>query len=344
MPTTEGKMRSVRHIPEAELHAYLDQALSRSQCVEIERHLADCMACQSHRDGIAALRDQTTALLARIGPPLILPPPYASLQARFAERSRLRRRWIVNGARAASIAGAVALGWALNGDSAKAPPSAAGTHATLTVLPASSQGRDLAREVTIPTATAMITPHSHRPRLMRVERRGTEPAATWGFSHAVETDPSALSPVRSLAPVTMQVAMEASDFSAQPVSAPPELSGLWRTVIPDSIPGARGSDLPLVPGLTVLQMRVQPGQGAEDGEVTAVDQVLESGEMIRTIAGPASRVGTLVDDPAQNSDGRLRGDGRVTVTIRQGDRMVAVTGPSDALGSLLSRVNTRRRY
>ena len=43
----------MRHIPEEELHAYLDQALSRSQCVEIESHLAACPSCQSLRDGIA---------------------------------------------------------------------------------------------------------------------------------------------------------------------------------------------------------------------------------------------------------------------------------------------------
>ena len=54
----------MRHIPEDELHAYLDQALSRSQCVEIESHLARCPACQAERDAIAALRDRTTGLLA----------------------------------------------------------------------------------------------------------------------------------------------------------------------------------------------------------------------------------------------------------------------------------------
>jgi anti-sigma factor RsiW len=48
----------MRHIPEDELHAYLDQALSRSQCVEIESHLAGCPSCRATRDGIAALRDR----------------------------------------------------------------------------------------------------------------------------------------------------------------------------------------------------------------------------------------------------------------------------------------------
>ena len=37
----------MRHIPEDELHAYLDQGLSRSQCVEIESHLAACASCQA---------------------------------------------------------------------------------------------------------------------------------------------------------------------------------------------------------------------------------------------------------------------------------------------------------
>ena len=46
------------HIPEDELHAYLDQALSRSQAVEIECHLAECRRCQVERDRAAAVRDR----------------------------------------------------------------------------------------------------------------------------------------------------------------------------------------------------------------------------------------------------------------------------------------------
>ncbi|MBL8988991.1 MAG: zf-HC2 domain-containing protein, partial [Gemmatimonadetes bacterium] len=64
-----------RHIPEDELHAYLDQALSRSQCVEIECHLAECRRCQIERDRAAAVRDRTTALLAESAPRRIHAPP-----------------------------------------------------------------------------------------------------------------------------------------------------------------------------------------------------------------------------------------------------------------------------
>lgn len=335
-------MRTVRHIPEDELHAYLDQALSRSQCVEIERHLDECHPCQGMRDDIAALRDRTTALLARVGPPTIVAPPYAVLQARHAERRDLLVRRLANGAWAASVIGAALLGWTMNRPK-PALPQFAQTRPTPT-LPST-----LPAPATAPATATLAAAHPSKPsprgsasRLVRIRRDEAESAASWGFAQAVETDPSTIAAALTEQPVSLSpVSYEVPDFSAQPVSAAPELAGLWRTVVPDSVGGIRSGDIPLVSGLSVVQMRVQPGHG--EGDVTAVDQALESGELIRTIAGPAGRVGALVEqnnelDPQTDAAGS-----RVTVTIRQGDRMVAVTGPSEALGSLLSRVN-RRRY
>ena len=83
---------AMRHIPEEELHAYLDQGLSRSQCVEIESHLAACPACQSERDSIAALRDRTTALLAKLAPPRGFPPTFETLQRRAQVQASAHRR------------------------------------------------------------------------------------------------------------------------------------------------------------------------------------------------------------------------------------------------------------
>src|SRR2546422_11766662 len=84
---------STRHIPEDELHAYLDQALSRSQCVEIETHLAECGHCRDERDTIAGLRDRTTALLATLSPrALILPPPFELLAERRS-LAAMRAEW-----------------------------------------------------------------------------------------------------------------------------------------------------------------------------------------------------------------------------------------------------------
>ena len=77
----------MRHVPEEELHPYLDQALSRSQCVEIETHLAECGHCRDQRDNIAALRDRTTAILGQLTPRnLIIPPPYEALAERLSKR------------------------------------------------------------------------------------------------------------------------------------------------------------------------------------------------------------------------------------------------------------------
>src|SRR3954453_9168834 len=101
----------MRHIPEDELHAYLDQGLSRSQCVEIESHLASCPPCQGARDGIAALRDRTTALLSKLAPPRGFPPAFETLQARAAVAASTRRRRVQLGAWAASLVAAIGLGW-----------------------------------------------------------------------------------------------------------------------------------------------------------------------------------------------------------------------------------------
>ena len=101
----------MRHVPEAELACLSDQALSRSQCIEIETHLAACFRCQQERDAIAALRDRTTALLATAAPRRIPPLPYAVLAARAQTR---RQRWWQRSAMwAASIAGAAIAGWGL---------------------------------------------------------------------------------------------------------------------------------------------------------------------------------------------------------------------------------------
>ena len=113
------------HIPEDELHAYLDQALSRSQCAEIERHLAHCPACQRTRDSIVYLRDRTTALLATLSPARRIPPAYEVLEERSrqvgARRSRrYRLGW------AAALVAAVGLGFAGSEWQRSTAPASAG--------------------------------------------------------------------------------------------------------------------------------------------------------------------------------------------------------------------------
>jgi len=345
----------VRHIPEDEIHAYLDQALSRSQCVEIERHLARCNRCQGERDGIAALRDRTTALLARIGPPPIIPPAFETIMARAASRAARRWRWIRVGSWAASIGGVLFLGWWMSGRLFVVEPRAG-----IAVAPAVASAHDSPRVETVPASVRAETPVRHTPKatvqrpaprqLVRASHPvGDEAPAANDFALATETDPQPAynASLNENLTVGGTPPIELSDLAAQPVGDDPGLNGLWRTIVPDKESTDHRGDIALVPGLPVIQMRVQPGAGGDD--VTAVDQTLDSGDMIRTISGPAARVLALVNEDAV-ADSASPGGGNtnhMTVTIRQADRMVAVTGPANALGSLLARVNiknTKRRY
>jgi anti-sigma factor RsiW len=335
---TGWKSSTVRHIPEDELHAYLDQALSRSQCVEIERHLARCPRCQADRDEIARLRDRTTDLLARIGPPPIIPPAFEVLQTRRLARHQRARRWVA-GAWAATLLLAGFLGWRV--DRLRRSQPEAGPQ-VLTAKAAS---------VELPDPAHTPPPRSPAPRrrppaaldtrrLVQVQRPGAVGDATVRFASATEVDPASYDNLGGSLPAGAPLQGE---LSSQPVAADPGLRGLWRAIAPDSGVASAPTDIPLVPGLPVIQMRVQPGEGV--GDVTAVDQVLETGDLIRTLAGPVSRVGPLLDrdtsaDTLEPPPGTAA---RTTVTIQQGDRMVAVTGPSQALGSLLSRVMVKRR-
>ena len=103
---------------------------------------------------------------------------------------------------------------------------------------------------------------------------------------------------------------------------------------------AAPADAARIPGLPVVRVRVQPG--ASGSEVVAIDQLLETGATVRTLSGPPERVHSAIA-----GDGEFRapsGADRLTVTIHQGDRMVAVTGPSEALGAMFSTSSLRRRY
>lgn len=347
----------MRHIPEDELHSYLDQALSRSQCVEIERHLARCGRCQMERDSIAALRDRTTALLARVGPPPIIPPAFDTLMARAAVREQRSWRWLKVGSWAASIGGVLFFGWWMSGQVFRVEP-----RQSIAVAPTVAPATDGPKIQTVPAPAAPVAkpvvnrkpkPVRTPPQLQLVRAStpiGDQAPAANGIARVDEIDAhSTYQPSTGGEQIIAGGVqpLELSDLVAQPVADDPGLNGLWRTIVPDKETNDRRGDIALVPGLPVIQMRVQPGSAGDD--VTAVDQTLESGDMIRTISGPATRVLALVNEEADadSVSHAASTNPHMTVTIRQADRMVAVTGPANALGSLLARVNmksTKRRY
>ncbi|HZA91151.1 MAG TPA: anti-sigma factor, partial [Gemmatimonadales bacterium] len=235
----------MRHIPEDELHAYLDQGLSRSQCVEIESHLAGCASCQAARDGIAALRDRTTALLARLAPPRSFPAPFETLRRRAAVEVSARRRRVHRAAWAASIVAAVAFGWTANhlsdaaGPSRESPASLAGTPAAVTRQAVTNDSRT-------PATSADVRPSRKDSVNHKSSKRSSQNARRVAIA---ETARVSLPP--AVAPAELELSsidMPSGDF---------ELDGIWRTMSWVGAQQEAGDKLPHIDGLPVVQVQVQ---------------------------------------------------------------------------------------
>ena len=327
----------MRHIPEDELHAYLDQGLSRSQCVEIESHLASCPSCQAARDAIAALRDRTTALLAKLAPPRGFPPVFESLRRRAAMQASARRRRLRLAAWVASLVAAVGLGWMANY-----------FLTTRTGAPA-----ELARHTAAPPSTpasaspATVTP-SFKSSPVTVQ---SSPVARRSRRH----------PTRAISEATVQlppvVAPALLQFSSVDVPHPePELNGMWRTMSWDGAQAEAGDKLPHIDGLPVVQVQLQllPSDRGKQ-PLMVVAQQLSSGEVIRTIEGPTNDVSHLLAQRAMSdsdptlaridSNGSHSGRPDRTMAMQRGDRMLVITGalPSDSLLAMIRRLNAEMR-
>jgi len=324
----------MRHIPEEELHAYLDQGLSRSQCVEIESHLAACPSCQAARDGIAALRDRTTALLAKLAPPRAFPPAFESLRRRAAVQASARRRRIHVAAWAASLVGAVGLGWTANY-----------LMTARTVAPIQS-----ARQV---VASPIPTPLSATPAPLRPVSKSS-PAARSAVRRRSDRTRAESSAVL-LPTVIAPPALELSSIDI-PRTESFELDGMWRTMSWDGAQAEAGDRLPHIDGLPVVQVQLQTNQQGKQ-PLMVVAQQLSSGEVIRTIEGPTPDVShllarrTMTDpDPTAAGKDSNRSSGAPdhtdrTMAMQRGDRMLVITGalPSDSLLAMIRRLNAEMR-
>jgi hypothetical protein len=326
---------AMRHIPEEELHAYLDQGLSRSQCVEIESHLAGCPSCQTARDGIAALRDRTTALLAKLSPSSGFPPPFELLRRRAALEASVRRRRIHLAAWAASLVGALGLGWTAN----------------YLISSRTAEPTRIARQVIAPLSpTPPAAPAIRHP-----------PA-----KNAATAQPAARRPARRVTPAASAVvvppvvpppSLELSSIDIPRAELDLQLDGMWRTMSWDGAQAEAGDKLPRIDGLPVMQVQLQANdQGKQPLMVVA--QQLSSGEVIRTIEGPTSDVShllarrTMTDpDPAIAGADSARPTGNLpdhadrTMAMQRGDRMLVITGalPTDSLLAMIRRVNAEMR-
>ncbi|MEZ4413467.1 MAG: anti-sigma factor [Gemmatimonadales bacterium] len=341
MPRTPEPLR---HIPEDELHAYLDQALSRSQCVEIEHHLAGCPGCRAERDAIAALRDRTTALLVTAAPRRIRPRPYAELSPTFHQAPSLRSRRLHNAAWAASVVAALGLGWGMNhwfesgvpADpiASNIVPPAQGNPVT-TVTPAGNS-----MEVESPAPEALAT------RTEATPRRRTSPPSPPAASPA---QPEAL-PVAQIDP-PRPPGTSLSSLGGTSADKEPVLTGVWRTVSFANDQSERDDWVPRVEGVPVVQVKQQ--QAPQGGRpITLVTQLLANGEVISTVEGPAPEVAALLSQQSgQSASAELQDmeiaspplplDGSTPAApARSAPRTLAIFGsaPSDSLKAFMLRV------
>jgi hypothetical protein len=333
----------MRHIPEAELHAYLDQGLSRSQCVEIESHLAGCSSCRATRDGIAALRDRTTALLSRLAPPRRFPPPFETLRGLAAQRVHTRRRRLRAAAWAASLVAALGLGWSA---SSMVGPGRPTSVATGTLPPVS-------KAPAIPTGTDSVETKPAVPTAIRSAAR-SEQARARAAARAAREDSIREDSIRAakLALLDPSPALELAPLDKPQPAAGEQFDGLWRTMSWDGAQSEAGQSPPHIDGLPVLRVQVQANDHGKR-PLMVVAQQLASGQVIQTIEGPASDVSQLLSRRTATSP-----DGGLSVTVsdalpatdqamamQMGDRMLAITGalPSDSLRAMIRRINAEMR-
>jgi hypothetical protein len=338
----------MRHIPEDELHAYLDQGLSRTQCVEIESHLAVCPSCAAMRDGIAALRDRTTALLAQLAPARAIPPAFEVLRDRAVAAASERRRRLHLAAWVASLVAAVGFGWSasawlgpaarLLGSASDAPPATVAA-ATAPPIVVEAPARAMSSQ------PAVTTPAPRRTR--------APIPATTSVARDVPADSTLPTPklAAALPPLRPAPTLELTQLDKPNAANELEMSGMWRTMSWDGARAAAGERLPHIDGLPVVQVQVQ---NREEGArpLMVVAQQLASGQVIRTIEGPVTEVSQLLSRRAMSDPDSfaLRGDssGRSdphAMAMQVGDRMLAITGdlPSDSLRAMIRRLNAEMR-
>jgi hypothetical protein len=313
---TGRRPSNVRHIPEEELHAYLDQALSRSQCIEIETHLAVCHACRRDRDAIAALRDRTTRLLVLAAPVGIRAPAWTELEGVALVR-RQQRPWRRIGLWAASFAGAVLAGWGLRTISDPHPTALAlrQAPAIFAVEPA-------------PTPVQTIAVEPSRPEDPTAAYGSSESMRLVGSKHRLAGPPVALPGIMN-----------------RPVS----LDAEWTTVTLAEAEEATGGLVPRVSDLPVIQVQLR--NAGEGRPVLLVTQSQPSGEWLYTIEGPVASVADLISgqnrpgtgfnssDPSRSLPDYVESNG----SVRRTSRVLTVFGrlPTDSLNALAGEVVLR---
>ena len=135
------------------------------------------------------------------------------------------------------------------------------------------------------------------------------------------------------------------------------MDGMWRTMSWAGAQEEAGDKLPHIDGLPMVQVQVQAGEQGKQ-PLMVVAQQLTSGEVIRTIEGPAQDVSHLLarrtmSDPlptrssVDSTRPRVVSSERIdgSMAMQRGDRMIAITGalPPDSLLAMIRRLNAEMR-
>ena len=315
----------MRHIPEEELHSYLDQALSRSQCIEIEIHLSACNRCRQSRDEIADIRDRTTALLSLVAPRYCSLASYTRLAALADTRATVprqhpvitsksvgwRNRLLASSSfqQAAMIMLAVGAGWgARSWLTATAPPLP--DTDLLATLPSSESANIGGSGFRMVADAATLTFRSsanhstgqptvkgeERPRIKApgsVTPKLSQTTASTTQLAVANTSSEDL----SLTVRTESAALPASDFSS---------GGLWRTISWSEAEALSGDAVPRIAGYPVLDVQVQKLSQDERPLLLVSQQDPASGNIVRTIEGPVQLVAELLAAEIARSNGAIR--------------------------------------
>lgn len=314
---------SVRpHLPEEELHAWLDGELSAEQGAEVAEHLLACLICRALEAEVREVRGQASRLLAVATPTSIrgLPIPAATHELRWG--------------RVAGLAAAAAL-------------MVAGGSAAL-------GGGNLAGGVaTIPLATvASVAPALHATYLAPAPAEASryrEPAPVAAAPRRlVLASRAALTPRVSSRTEVIQIADRRLRVMDPMATATPAVGEGWQTSSLAEAREASGGQLAHLEGLEATAVRLQPS--TVGGRATAlVRQLLPDGRAVWVVEGALEeleQVYRLLEASGLRFSTTQRGRpdyiGPEDAPIRT-TRMVTVASflPVDSLNSLLE---TRLRY
>jgi hypothetical protein len=247
------------HLPEEEIHAWLDQQLSRVQAAEVAEHLLGCLICRALEAEVRGVRERTTALLALAAPRSFRALPTATPAAIRRTPARIR-----SGSVAAAAAVIVGLGsWAATRDTAPTDTGNPPQLAAAFVAPAI-----LARVATLPgldTAAAMPLPATTSRTLTLASRATTSPRMMPSRNTSVPVSARKLGVVDPMLEVG------------------PSGEG-WETAsLQEAREGASGA-LAHLDGITVSAVRIQPSRVG--GRPTAmVRHLLPDGRAVWVVEG-----------------------------------------------------------